>query len=1283
MQAWLRRIRNFLVYVCAGSVILLAVAVGLFRLFLPRLTEYQEDIKGWATAAIGMQVDFTGMNARWRLSGPELNFYDAELSQSDASDSLIEAGEVSIGVGLMRLVLDRTLVVDRIVVRGTQLDFTEGDDGAVLLQGRTLDDLADMIPASTDNTGDVVVVAEDIIVSYARPTDSAPLAVAIESLEATRRNDAIALEASIDLDSGFGSRLDVTVDQILVDGGESSWQVYLEGRSIGLDRWAGFVPDGVAPVVNGDGDLSLWLELSASGLEKATANVALVDVGIAGAERTDVIDVEGRIEYARAENSILFAAENLTLSTAFGGWPRSSVQLQLFNDAEGKLVEATVNASYANIDDLGYFLPWVPEKQRQLLSDYAPTGVLRDLRLNVGNLTDAEVRVDLAVDAEDAGISATGSLPGIRGFTGGIRADRAGGRIEMKSSGLRLDLPDYLPDGVTLDDAIGTIIWRRNDAGITVLTDRLQLRSTDFDSRSSVQVSIPAGGGTPVVDLDSRWSINDVDSAKRLMPRPVMNPSLVSWLDRALVSGSLRNGTARLAGPLDKFPFDNGEGQFVITANMENGVMDYANGWPEVAIRSMGVNLEGMRLYSERNVAVTAGNRVVDATIEIADLRRPELTINALASGTLESIRQFSLRSPIAQVFGDRLDTVRVNGDASLELDLIFPLNRQRDYSFRTRIRPSSGSVELLGFPAAISELNGVVDITRETIDTESLFGTFLGQPVTVDLERTDAEDSPYSVIAYANGRVTAEGLIDGLNAPLAGLVNGATDYTAVVRFPKRDLEEPAPTQIALSSDLIGLGVRMPEPLSKPFDVGESLSLLLEFPEGGRIAASGTLGERARWNSEFYRDDSGWDLDRGAVAFGGDYPSVAESRGLHIAGHIEGLRLSEWLDLSRNQRGDGPRFTDRVRSIDLVIDNLRLFGQHLVDHRVTVDRSGTEWFVSAAGDQVNGNVTIPYDFVGARPVTLDMESLILPGDESAADDADTVAEVDPRTLPAVHVKADEFAIGQRHLGALEAKFERTGNGLRANEIKAEDPTFSIEGSAGWFASPAPGGRSRTTFNGKLVSRNVSRTMARLDYDPGIDSDRMQIDVDVSWPGGPRSDFLDDLAGDVEVSLGEGQLVEVEPGAGRVFGLMSIVALPRRLSLDFSDVLDKGFGFDEITGTFSLDSGDAYTCDLSLKGPAADIGIVGRAGLASGEYEQTAIVSANVGNTLPVVGAVVAGPQAAAALLIFSQIFKKPLQDLGQVYYAIDGTFDEPLVESANEERFAAMSERANCLVAVE
>ena len=207
-------------------------------------------------------------------------------------------------------------------------------------------------------------------------------------------------------------------------------------------------------------------------------------------------------------------------------------------------------------------------------------------------------------------------------------------------------------------------------------------------------------------------------------------------------------------------------------------------------------------------------------------------------------------------------------------------------------------------------------------------------------------------------------------------------------------------------------------------------------------------------------------------------------------------------------------------------------------------------------------------------------------------------------------------------------------------------------------------------------------MRRLDYEPGIVGDDMTMLLNLAWGGGPRLDFLDTLDGEVQVRFGPGNLDEIEPGAGRMFGLMSVVALPRRLSLDFSDVFGKGFGFDQIEGTFRIVDGETYTCNLSLEGPAADIGIIGRTSLVARDYEQAAIVSANFGDTLPVAGLLV-GPQVAAALLVFSQIFKKPLQEMGQVYYSIDGSWDEPIVDSADASSFMQRSQLAGCIAETE
>lgn len=411
--------------------------------------------------------------------------------------------------------------------------------------------------------------------------------------------------------------------------------------------------------------------------------------------------------------------------------------------------------------------------------------------------------------------------------------------------------------------------------------------------------------------------------------------------------------------------------------------------------------------------------------------------------------------------------------------------------------------------------------------------------------------------------------------------------------------------------------------------------------------------------------------------FGGEVVEPAPSRGLHIRGSTGTVRLEDWLTLSRS----GDRQTgaaDRIRSIDLDVAAFYAVGQRLENHQVRVDRSARDWLVRIDGEQAAGSVFVPYDFGSDRAMVLEMERLYLPGDDTSSGEVSTL---DPRELPPITLTAGDFALGERNLGTVEVVLERVDGGLEATRIISKDDTFETVGSGAWIADDADPLGSRTSLSATVTSSDVKQTMTRLNFAPGIDSDQMTAQIDLSWSGGPRADFMDVLDGEVDVRFGDGQLEDIEPGAGRVFGLMSIVALPRRLSFDFRDVFSKGFGFDSISGTFRIVDGESYTCNLSLAGPAADIGIVGRASLVERNYDQSAVVSANVGNTLPIVGAVVAGPQVAAALLVFSQIFKKPLQEVGQVYYGIGGSWDEPVVNSTDANDFARHGELAGCVPA--
>jgi len=1273
VKRFFNKLFKFLAYAAAALVISLAIAVGLFRLFLPRLPEYQDQIKDWASDAIGMQVQFSGMDARWGLRGPELEFYDAELIRRSNSTRVVAAEEVSVGVALMRLLADRKLVVDRVSVRDTAIEVRQLEDGRLWVQGTPVDDLLNAHTAGAGGMGNIEVVGEDIELRFLQPGDERPRFFDVPRIQFQRDDEKLTIQAVARLPDALGRDVSVSAIQLL-PGLESqrSWDVSVELEGINLAEATEMLGENARGFSSGVGDLDVSLVVAGQSVRSATADIDLQDVSIGSSSE---FEVSGRLEYSRNDTGWLVAADEFTMTTPDGRWPDTSLRLETSVNEEGEIVMLDARASYLNIVDVGIFLPWFPDAERARFREFAPDGRLRDLAATVSDVHRIKPKFDLNVVLESVGVAAVDKWPGVRGFSGALRASSAGGRLEIESGDVTVVSEALFPDPLPIDVAEGTLIWRVGNNRTTFLSDSIRIRNEFISSENNVQLTIV--DGVPNIDFVSTFAVTDIATAKRYIPRNFVKPRLYNWFQQALQSGNIPAGSARLYGPLNKFPFDDGEGQLFVQSNVKNAQFKYHPDWPVTDLIDVDVIVDNVRLYTERGRSAATGNQVTDAKVEIANLREPVLTIKAFATGTLETVRQFVMQSPLDKLLGGQLARVSVEGDAAFDLDLNIPIKSASEFDVTTSIQTSNGRVQVEGFPAGVMDLSGVVIVTRDDIRSETLGGTFLGQPVNIELRSATADEPRFTAIARATGVVTSQALADDLGLPVATIVDGSSDYELFVRFPRGGAETPTPMTFEINSDLVGMAIGLPPPFGKAANDEWPTSGDIRLSGGGtRIDSTGIAGQDVSWQLGVVNGEEGWDLDRGVLALGGELIEPAETRGLHIRGNTDTVRLDDWLALSRSgtaQLGTA----DRVRSIDLAVTNMFVLGQHLVDHRVTIDRSARDWLVQFEGDSVTGSVFVPYDFGGDRALVLDMERLHLPGDDVSPQTDDDMP--DPRTLPPITLRAADFALGKRNFGALETELRRTADGLETDSIIATDETFEFVGNGRWVVDETDPAGQRTFVTATLTSSDVQATMNRLDYDPGIISDDMSVLLDLSWSGGPRADFLDSLDGQVQARFGAGQLEEVEPGAGRMFGLMSVVALPRRLSLDFSDVFDRGFGFDNINGTFRIEDGNAFTCNLSLEGPAADIGIVGRTGLAGRDYAQTAVVSANFGNTLPVVAGFAAGPQAAAAVFLFSQIFKKPLQEVGQVYYSIDGSWDDPSIDSSDTEGFAGSGELAGCL----
>jgi len=1273
--------RNLFWTIFGVLIIFLFIFVGTIRTLLPKIDEYSENLKSWVDEESDYKIDFSRVKAQWTLNGPELIFLKPEIKEKLSSKTIISADEVRAKIGVFDFLLGRSLSLDQLKLNKINLHLSYTKEDGFLLQDI---DYAVISSFLNDNKDEAIIfslIGQEIGLHIDLPNLNQNIDLIIPEIRIDSNDEELKVDTFFYIPEKLGESLLISASKRVLENDLSlGWRLYIEGESLSISDWLHFFSYKIERDLHGIVDIDTWLEFDSNRLERITADLSIDDFFIDDNINSS-LGLKSRFEFSANEFGWFAVADKLQFSSKERISAESRVQVQAQNDSETTTLDMSI--SLISIEDLKLFRSWINQEDFNYLYDLNPKGLLRDIKLNISDLNEITERFDFSTQFDEVSflfsdnLRSVSSISEVNGMHGEFFLNQVGGRIEMNSKKLHIIYEDYMDDSLLLDKAKGSIIWRTNSKGLRVLSDQIDLGNTAFQSSTSIELSWLKGQRSPYVDIDSYWNIDDVQLFKGFLPKKTLNPVLYQWIQNAFLSGRIEQGKTRIIGLLENFPFKNREGIFQVSAEVKEMTLSYAKGWPNAKIHEMEFEMDSNRIFSSKNYSINAGLELFDASIEIKDLSNPILEFNINSSSDLIPINNFLMLSPINNYFGGILEDITVSGAANYDVNIRLPLriaNRDQ-YDFNTNIDINDASLRVDGIDPPIENLQGSLYVSKSYIASENLSADWLGSTIKISAAKADEDNHFINSIISLEGTTSISNFEKRFNFSFNDFLKGTADYQVDINIPKYDITKPESFFVKIGSKLDNIDINFPTPFEELSRSSRVLEADLFFPTPGVISIQGGIGSEVNWNVDYNKEDVQWFFDRGILAFGQHGNDPLDSRGLHIRGHTNKINLNNWFDLTVSESPEKDiSFKDLIRSVDLSVKEFILFGRSFKDQRIVMNKGSNEWIIDVFGEDAEGLINLPYKMNDEQPIELDMKVLNINFPQSNW--ASSIS--DPRQFPPISMNIDNFSFSNHHFGSIKADFVRFEDGLRAVDLITRDDSFVILANAGWVVDESSDIAVHTYVDASLTSSNVADTLLKLDYQPIIDSNDMKLDIDVKWQGGPREDYLEYIQGEVDVSIGAGQLEEVNPGAGRVFGLLSIVALPRRLSLDFRDVIDKGFGFDEILGTFKLNKGSASTCNLSLKGPAADIGILGSVDLVGMYYKQKAIVSTNFGNTLPIVGAVVAGPPAAAALLLFSQIFKKPLKEMAQIYYDIGGSFDDPKVENSNADSFANMINEYEC-----
>jgi len=1284
----------------AGLLIAGALLLGALRLLIARVPENAARLQAWVEQQTDLRVEYRTLDARLRWFGPEVVLRGVRVRESRGSEALIRARECSVGLDLWSLFRSGELVAGRVRFAGPTLTVVRLADGRIRLLGqdeRPMDrppfDL-DRLPAGRVDVEDATVTYRDLASGAAPVTFSRIQAELRRQHASTAVTGSAQLPVSIGRTMNFRGDLRGSLEHFESLGAELQLRVY----GLLLPGLAPFLPSGVGRPISGSGTVEGSVKFTDGVLTHARLDLGLADVGLvlppretpavptlrlapaqrppgappmslplvsstieqrpaAGPKTVRYPGLRGTVRLRHEAGEWVLRVQKLQFSGAGGrGTAPAGVALRWQGNATTTFSLA-VSADRLRLADAWPLVLAFAPPAFDRWSGLAPTGELRTLRAEVErDRAGAWPRFALSAEVADLGFAASGSWPGLSGLSGVASGTDQRGRIALRARSLSFDLPHMFREPIAGAAVSADIDWRREGRQWVLASGPVTVEHPGARARGTFEYRYERPGVSPWLTVDAEVEGADVALAGRVLPYGSFGPGAVSWLAPAFLAGRIEAGHVSYRGPIRAFPFRHGEGDFTATASFGGVGVDYFDGFAPLKNGQGVVEFHNSGFVARLHGGEVAGLRLDHADVGIADMRETVVEVDAAVTGDLGKALPFVQQSPVGAVLGSQFMGLAGEGPADYSVRLHLPTQALAMHDLLVRANLRSATVAVPALRAPVERVTGLLEIHNLEIRAHSLRGTMLGGPFELDVEpgpRTRETDA--SVLLHGRGHAAGAGLPAFIGLPDGIRMSGSADWKLDGRMERHRGTQQWSSHYDIASDLVGLEVSAPAPFTKATIDQRPTRVGLGFLQDGRsevAVESGPARVRLLFTTE---KDGHLRLDRGIGRFDGRPAVLPDRAGLRFAGDWPAFDLGEWLALGSG--GGAGALSDWLGPTEVHVDKARIFGFDFAQVDASLKPQPAALQIRVSGPMAEGEVTVPSDLDGGSPILFNMDRLILhPVPESAGESATTL---DPRRVPALTFNIGDFAWQDRRFGRFEAKVAKDPLGLRLDELTASSPDCTILARGDWLVQ---GAGSQTRLAIKLESSDLGATSRALGIPGALEAKHASATANVSWPGGPTGDIVAHLDGTLGLALEHGQLRNVKPGAGRVLGLTSLAELPRRLALDFHDVTDAGLAFDKVRGDFEIRDGNAYTQNMLLKGPALDIGLVGRTGLAAQDYDQTIVVSGNPTGAVTVAGALAAGPIGAAGGLLLSQIFKGQLQGLARVYYRVTGPWANPVVE---------------------
>jgi|GEM_PF-1204759 len=1228
VKIWIR-LRSLLALV----IVMAGLVVGLLSFLLPFESLYKERLERFLERQWGLEVNINEINGSWKGYGPYFSLKNLELTGKQS----IQLASANLFINVYQLMIPGGRTGIDLSINHVELDMVHTIDGPNI----TIKD--DKYEARVSDMMDRILNTGSLRVDEMRfnVTDQSGAAI-LSGLKANLllEQDEKHRALQIQIDSGEKELSDHKESNIVIKGKglksqslASDAQWYLKFEEFDLSELKNIVGDFTLPMGQLDGEI--WLTVDSRSIQAITGQLSFINP--MQGFRFEVL-VE---QHFNDSNQIVgLNHKDWQALLKFKNIQRKGQSLEDFEVLmQRKQDVSEVKTSAISVDVLIEMMSIMNLKQG---FDFDK---IKEISGHVDHL---EISYDHRGNELQSGYSSFSALTvdhdqySLKNLAGIFEFNSLKGELLLDSSHGALSIPKNYRGTLNWDqlDAQATIDWQGAVPKIQV--NNLWCACQDFNLQVWSDLQLKENIN---MILNGRVSEVKVANLYKYWPHDVWKEKTLKWLDEGLLGGVVKTGFIFLSGELVPKGFKTGKADFISRAYTRGVDNRFHPEWPVVNdIEAIAV-FDHDSVHVELQQASSLGLSINQAQVDIDSFDSGVINVEMQASSKNNEILDYIRNSPLVKNI-ELDENIKIGGAQKVNLvfDVVVKAPIKQAFDPQGSVVFSEGQFFTEHF--TIDAINGPVQLDGYQLLMQDLPAQIKGAQVLLNGQIVTKSDQGTVVDVDLSGSLKTDYLLDLIQQDLP--ISGESNWKINIKNLRKGLIMTA------KSALSGVAIDLPAPLNKLAEENKTLEVKCSIP------CSDTMVE-INYNDEikstFNTEAGQYHLTKLQFIKAMQDEQGGVDPDQLFGGYIKSLNLDQWLKLLSAQNNTEPVLNDQrtdisdkkewpVNEIELNVQQMIFMSRAFENIKLNIKRMANSYRIEVDSEAIKGHVLVD-DNLLQKGIVAEFEHLnwINPIEElietsQAAQDAANAK------IPDIHLWAKQFSYAGVPLGSIRMEMRNVADGINVEQLSLKSELAEINVSGAWNKSISGVGQS--TFNIVMFSERIADFLQTVGFNAPITNAQTLIEMQARWDGVPSQFNMATIDGDLEIKIGQGEVLDQNPGFGRVLGLFNLTNLPRRLILDFRDVLADGLLFSSMEGRFKIKTGVAKTEDFLIKASSVKIHINGDVGFADQSYDQTITIRPQIGKTFPTIGAIAGGPVGAAAGFLVQGLLDKQLKNSNEI-----------------------------------